>query len=320
VKRPVLRFVAPAGPDTDLADLCRRLGPAVEQALGEGRVFVGAERAAAPGRVPAGSVVDVFAAREASDGAVEVLLERDGLLFVSKPPGVATEPDHAGTAASVVGQLAAARGVALNELHALSRLDVGVSGVLTVATTPLARKVVEEARDQGRFRRRYLALAASAPSPPEGRWLGAIGRGARGRWVVGGKDARPAETRYATVAAATTLAVATADNQPVRAAFLALTPATGRTHQLRAHAEQAGVPLLGDPSYGGARRLRLADGRVIGLDRVYLHAAWVELTTPSDTIRVRAPLPEDFLALWRTLGGDDDCEERASDLDAETMG
>ena len=134
------------------------------------------------------------------------------------------------------------------------------------------------------------------------------------------REVRIAETRYATVARATTLAVGPKSEEPIVSAFLALTPTTGRTHQLRAHAEQAGVPLLGDASYGGARRLRLVDGRVIGLERVYLHAAWVELETPSDTIRVQAPLPADFLALWRTLGGDDDAEERARDLDTARMG
>jgi len=313
MKRPRLRFVAPAGPDIDLAELCKKLGPDAEQALGEGRVFVDAKRADATRRVTAGSVVDLFAARDAIE--VSVVLERDGLLFVSKPPGVATEPDHAGTTASVLGQLAAMRGVTPGELHASSRLDVGVSGILTVATTPEARELVEEAREAGRFRRRYLALATGAPSPPEGRWLGAIGRDARGRWVVGGKGARPAETAYATTARASLLAVAQEDEAPRAAAFVALTPKTGRTHQLRAHAAAAGVPLLGDSSYGGPRRLRLEGGRVIGLDRVYLHAAWVELDTRSDTIRVQAPLPEDFLALWHTLGGDDDAEARASDQD-----
>ncbi|HVI60578.1 MAG TPA: pseudouridine synthase, partial [Candidatus Saccharimonadales bacterium] len=52
--------------------------------------------------------------------------------------------------------------------------------------------------------------------------------------------------------------------------LLELTPATGRTHQLRVHLQHLGQPIVGDTLYGGP-----------AADRLYLHAASLELTLPS---------------------------------------
>jgi 23S rRNA-/tRNA-specific pseudouridylate synthase len=259
-------------------------------------------------------VVEVYAARDES-GDISILLDRAGLLFVAKPPGLATEPDHAGEAASVVGRIAALRGVARGELHALSRLDVGVSGVVTLSYTEAARKLVLDARAAGTFLRRYVALAAQAPAPPSGSMSARIGRGMRGRWDVGGKDARPAETRYETVALGETAVVDAKKDARARPALLALSPVTGRTHQLRVHAAHGGAPLLGDPSYGGPRGVRLLNGRVVDLPRIALHAAWVELDVEGERIRVEAPFPEDLGRVWHMLGGSDEELERAATLD-----
>jgi len=304
MKQPVVRFVVPLGSTADLAELCRRFGGAATTALGDGRLFVNAERVEADRVVNAGSVVEIFAAR-AEPNAFSILLERDGLVFVDKPPGVATEPDHAGSAASVVGRVATALGLPASAIHALSRLDVGVSGVVTLSTTDAARRLATELRAAGGFRRRYLALAVRAPEPTAGCWAEPIGRGARGRFEVGGRDARAAATAYKTLATASAVWLDGRSEERTRPALVALDPETGRTHQLRAHAAHAGAPLLGDPSYGGPRRLRLDGGRVLGLGRVFLHAHAVELILDTESVRVSAPFPADFSELWSSIGGDD---------------
>jgi 23S rRNA-/tRNA-specific pseudouridylate synthase len=206
-----------------------------------------------------------------------------------------------------VAHVAAVLGVPVTELHALSRLDAGVTGVVTLARTPAGRALVDEARRLGRFRRRYLALSARAPEPREGVWSGAIAEGTRGRRQVLPADAAGAQaatTHYHTVAEAEAALLDGRDPTPRRVALLALTPVTGRTHQLRAHAAGASAPLLGDPSYGGPRRARLPDGRVHALPRVLLHAAWVELALGAELVRVAAPLPPDFVSTWEMLRGD----------------
>lgn len=312
-----MRYVVPEGSSTSLAELCTSLGGAAQGALKDGRLFVDRVRAGSDVTVHAGSVIHVYAPRDTLE-AIAILHERGGLVFASKPAGLPTEPDRAGSAESVVARVAAALGVPVAELHALSRLDAGVTGVVTLARTPAARALVEEARAAGHFRRRYLALAVSAPEPREGTWSGAIARADRGRQKVVASDAgeaRAATTHYRTVAEAAPAPLDGRDATPRRAALLALTPVTGRTHQLRAHAASAGAPLLGDPSYGGPRRARLSDGRVHPLPRVLLHAAWVELGLGSEAVRVVAPVPPDLVATWETLGGVAEALASAADVE-----
>jgi 23S rRNA pseudouridine1911/1915/1917 synthase len=315
VRPPVVRYVTPAGSTTGLAELCAELGGAAVGALEDGRLFVDRVRAVGDTSVVGEHVVEVYAPR----GDVEdiaILHQHAGLVFVSKPAGVSTEPDRAGSA-SVVARVAAALGVPLTELHALSRLDAAVTGVVTLARTPAGRALVDEARRAGRFRRRYLALAARAPEPRDGTWSGAIAGGSRGKRRVlsaDAEDAQAATTHYRTVAEAEAAFFDGREPTPARAALLVLTPVTGRTHQLRAHAASAGAPLLGDASYGGPRRARLPDGRVHALPRVLLHAAWVELEVAGDRLRVAAPLPPDLVLTWETLRGGGDALASAVDL------
>ena len=90
-------------------------------------------------------------------------------------------------------------------------------------------------------------------------------------------------------------------------ALLALSPVTGRTHQIRVHASHAGAPLLGDRAYGGPARATLPSGRVLAFDRIALHAARVTL----DGTVIESPVPEKLRALWLALGGDGAAWEKA---------
>ncbi len=63
---------------------------------------------------------------------------------------------------------------------------------------------------------------------------------------------------------------------------------TGRTHQIRVHLSQRGLPILGDQLYGGAQA-----------ERIFLHALSLELPHPltGKPLRFEAPLPPEFSAL-----------------------
>ncbi len=300
---PRLRWVAPPGVDEALGALLARLAPNLAHALAEGRVFVGGRRADdAALRLTPGTVVEVHAARTPS-GGVTLLAEHAGLVFVSKPAGVATEPDHAGVAGSLVELVARELALPRSELHAVSRLDVGVSGVVTFARSAAGRRLAVELRARGALLRRYVAVAASAPEPPEGAWNSPLAR--RPRASEGSHDERPAETLYAAVARAGRVVITGPEHARVELepALLALSPVTGRTHQLRVHAARAKVPFFGDGAYGGAQRVVLANGSVRALGRVFLHAAWVELELGPDRLRVEAPPPDELVALWSDCRG-----------------
>jgi 23S rRNA pseudouridine1911/1915/1917 synthase len=81
---------------------------------------------------------------------------------------------------------------------------------------------------------------------------------------------------------------------------------TGRTHQIRVHLAHAGHALIGDPVYGGRRRVPV---RVTGAQaanafpRQALHAATLGFVHPvsGDSLAFAAPLPPDFQALLARL-------------------
>ena len=304
MSEPTVRWVVAGTANRTLSSVAADLGSSGAEALADGRVFVDGRRVREPGlAVRPGSVVELHPARSA-EGDATVLAEHGGFVFVDKPPGMATEPDHAGVEASLVARIARKLGVPRTTLHALSRLDVGVSGVVTLARNAEAREQAQELRARGAWHRRYVALAASAPVPARGTWDHALAPPRGGR--TGARAERDAATRYAEIGrAGPVFAPARTGNVELWPALLALAPITGRTHQLRMHAAQAGVPLLGDATYGGPARLVLGGGAVRPLERVALHAAWVELELGGERLRVVATPPADLLALWSALSGGD---------------
>jgi 23S rRNA-/tRNA-specific pseudouridylate synthase len=187
-------------------------------------------------------------------------------------------------------------------LHPTSRLDAEVSGLVTFARSRQANRALLKARASGDYRRCYVALAATAPHPLQGVWDAPIAidprekrrRLAAGATGPGSKSAKPAITAYETA------------GQARGAVALRLRPHTGRTHQLRVHAANAGCALLGDRHYGGLTRVVLADGRVLSARRAMLHCAQVAVpdTVKGGVLVLTAETPIDMLDLWLALGGD----------------
>ena len=62
------------------------------------------------------------------------------------------------------------------------------------------------------------------------------------------------------------------------ATLLRVKPITGRTHQIRVHAQHAGFPLLGDDKYSNDRSEALC--RTLGLKRLFLHAQALNFSLP----------------------------------------
>ncbi|HEY6725264.1 MAG TPA: pseudouridine synthase, partial [Polyangiaceae bacterium] len=226
-------------------------------------------------------------------------VERRGdLLLVDKPAELASEPTQFGGGSSVTEQLAAVLG---SSVHVHSRLDVGVSGLALVALGDRARQHVERLRAHRGYHRQYLALASGAHANDAGVWRGKLGKG---------RAERDAETRYRVIERVVHAGA------PSTLTLLALTPITGRTHQLRAHAAAAGTPLLGDKRYGGVQRLVDSNGGVVGLTRIMLHAVRVELTdVTGQPWRVVLPPPHAFTDSWTTVGGSHESLSAACSLD-----
>jgi 23S rRNA pseudouridine955/2504/2580 synthase len=94
-----------------------------------------------------------------------------------------------------------------------------------------------------------------------------------------------------------------------RAAWVALVPVTGRTHQLRAHMAALGHPIAGDGRYGGSGAENRGDGWGASLGsglsrKLHLHARSLRLRHPvtGAMLHLTAPLPEHMARTWEAVG------------------
>ncbi|MBK8264264.1 MAG: RluA family pseudouridine synthase [Nannocystis sp.] len=251
-----------------------------------------------------------------------VLVATDAVLYLAKPAGLATHrlaPDQpAALADQVIERFPECRHAADDprEAGAVHRLDRATSGVIAFARDPRAWRLLRRAFAERRVDKRYAAVTALAPTAP----LPADRAGSpylRPCPALTLSDPQRADlTRCALTPradAATALHLSAplghgqdrarvdvrGDGQPAATALqrlldlpdhralLHLDLQTGRRHQARVHLAWFGLPLLGDPTYGGPRAARLG-----------LHAWSLDLSAAiAGEPRVIAPLPPDLLEL-----------------------
>ncbi len=100
--------------------------------------------------------------------------------------------------------------------------------------------------------------------------------------------------------------------EPPVAALIECWLETGRTHQIRVHMAHVGHALIGDPVYGGRRKLNakavgeVAQEAALAFSRQALHAATLGFVHPvtAEELRFAAPLPQDMADLLVALGGE----------------
>lgn len=289
---PIIEWVV--GPDD--GETVREI---VDRIVGEAgprrrRLFLNGRAASLDDRVGEGDRVSVRPEVPAR-GQLPIVAHRDGIVLVDKGAGLPTEPTPRG-GDSVVTMLFEA--LAGTPVHAATRLDVQVSGLVLCTLGRDAARRVERLRAKGNLRRHYLALA-EGPLEGAGHWTWPLGRSrdAAGRVYSSpkGKSPRDAHTDYQVLASRSRKGAVTVH-------LVKLRPQTGRMHQLRAHASLAGAPLLGDRLYGGSTGISDSSGAVHGIGRVGLHCGRVTI----DAIEATAPVPEDLKVVWRYLGGQDE--------------
>jgi 23S rRNA pseudouridine955/2504/2580 synthase len=295
---------------------------ALEKLLRTGQVRVDGKRAKANTRLLAGQSIRVppqvpglapasqgepdrpqpVDLRQAEELQGRVLYRDDWLIALDKPSGLAVQ-GGSGQHRHLDAMLGALSFGAEERPRLVHRLDKDTAGVLVLARSLAAARRLSAAFKEDRARKTYWALVAGVPAQPRGRIavpLGKLGGPKGEKMVADAPDSKPAETRYAVVASA-----------GCKAAWLALRPLTGRTHQLRAHCAVLGHPILGDGKYGGKAAFPAAAGLP---QRLMLLAREIALPHPDDgtTFRVRAPMPPHMTAAFEALGFDPDSEAAES--------
>ncbi|MEZ5715731.1 MAG: RluA family pseudouridine synthase [Paracoccaceae bacterium] len=267
----------------------------------------------APGETPKPAPTNVSRA-DAEMIRAAVIWKDDHIIALNKPPGLPTQGGSGQT--RHVDGLAEALKFGLDEKPRLvHRLDKDTSGVLLLARTRQAAQGLTAAMRHHATRKIYWAVVAGVPRP----YLGEIKYGLV-KAPGGGKGAgekmiclHPREVDTTPGAKRAITQYATLYRVGERAAWVAMEPITGRTHQLRAHMAEIGHPIVGDGKYGGSGQENLGDGwgaKLGGIisSKLHLHARTMRFEHPvtREIVTISAPLPEHMARTFETFGWTED--------------
>ena len=262
-----------------------------------------AKRAMRSGRVRLHGIPTADAGREVQPFQIEVLPEgpkltpgRDLVLVhrdehfvvVWKPAGMLSV--QAGKAGGHLNVVSLVRKLTGGDAYPVHRLDQDTSGLMMVARTVSAQTTLKAQLEVHSVERAYVALVMGRP--PSARWVVSNhlvedrGDGLRGSIAPPIPPfAKRAKTTFSSL-----------ERVGKRANLVEARLETGRTHQVRIHLSEAGLPILGDTRYGAPAAQRLAP-------RLALHAAVLGIDHPTtgERLRFTCGLPDDIEQVRRGL-------------------
>lgn len=209
----------------------------------------------------------------------QIIFEDDYLLVLNKPSGIAV---HGGSGVDfgVIEALRVLRPEA-RFLELVHRLDRDTSGILLIAKKRSALRHLHQQLREKTIQKNYLALV-------RGQWQphcqvvkapllkNELSSGER--FVKVSENGKPSETHFAI------------NEKYQNATLVKASPVTGRTHQIRVHAQHAGHPIAMDSKYGDKHFDQQMS--LFGLNRLFLHAHSIYLEHPKtgEMLHLQAPL------------------------------
>ncbi len=230
---------------------------------------------------------------------VDVVYEDPDVIVVDKPSGLVVHPG-AGVSMGTLVQGLLARYPEMRSVGQrgrpgiVHRLDKGTSGLLMIARSEAAYDALTDQLRNRTVGREYWALVHGEPQSHEGVIDAPIGRSLRHPTRQTTRpDGKPARTSYEVVERF----VDNVAGGPF--ALLRFILETGRTHQIRVHADAIGLPLVGDDRYGSVPVPELLQG----VERPLLHARYLAFEHPTgERMEFTSKLPADFSDALVLLG------------------
>ncbi|WP_017671239.1 RluA family pseudouridine synthase [Blastomonas sp. AAP53] len=225
--------------------------------------------------------------------AQSMVIHRDrAAVVINKPPGLATQGGTR-THAHVDGLTEALMYDSPVRPKLVHRLDKDTSGVLLLARTPGSAAYFSKKFAGRNAKKVYWALVVGVPDIYSGLIELPLAKqpGTGGEKMhVDEENGQPSRTAYQVI-----------ERAGSRAAWVALQPFTGRTHQLRVHMAAIGHPIVGDGKYGGQNAF--LTGTISR--KMHLHARRLRIPHPDGpALDVTAELPEHFADSMVSLGFD----------------
>lgn len=217
----------------------------------------------------------------AANQPLDIIYEDQNWLVLNKPAGISSVIGPTNQTTTMVNMI---KGYflkqGLNDMspHVITRLDRFTSGIMLVAKHSLAQGMINYQVEQHQFEKEYLALVSGGDLPTHGFYDQNLGR-IEGTFRYGIVKAPAGKTALSEYWVEETYAHATLVKVKLH---------TGRTHQIRAHFQQAGHPLLGDELYFGDLSL---------IQRQALHANRLSFYDPfsKKQLTFKQALPQDMV-------------------------
>lgn len=255
---------------------------------------------------------------------LDVVYEDADLIVIDKPAGMVVHPAPGSPTGTLVNALLAHCGDSLSGIGGekrpgiVHRIDKDTSGLLVAAKSDRAHHGLAAQFEAHSATRRYLALAHGVIDAADPRLRGTPGISFEegGVLKITSRLARHATDRQKQAVyfdkgrhAVTRAQLLEQFGTPPSAMLVECRLETGRTHQIRVHMAHAGLGLIGDPVYGGARRASAkalgtsAAAAAMAFPRQALHAAHLGFQHPISgaALQFDSPLPGDMKALLDAL-------------------
>lgn len=183
-------------------------------------------------------------------------------------------------------------------LGIVHRLDKDTSGLMVLTKNPEILKKLQEQFQKNSIKKTYLALVLGKVKPNEGRIETSISRHGK---EFRKKTARILSFSWSKGKQRQAITIYRVKKYYDNFSLVEAEILTGRTHQIRAHFQYLGYPLIGDPIYKTKQSKKISNN--LGLNRQFLHAWKLEFNHPitDNTLKFTSELPDDLQKILEKL-------------------